>query len=270
MCFDRRDPREAGVMLITDTHAHLDAPEFEADLDQVLRRAAEAGVGRILCVGTDLPSSRRCVELVGRHPGRILAAAGVHPNDWAQAGPDDWAQLEELARRPEVAAIGETGLDFHYTYTCREAQAEAMRLHVRLARRTGKPLIIHARNSDEEVLGLLREDGPTPGGVRHCFDRPLAAAEGYLALGYHVAVGAAATRPGYVKFKQAVRALPAERLLLETDCPYQSPAARAGDRNEPAFIVETLNAVAELRGQAPDALAKMTSRSAESLFGFGR
>ena len=250
---------------ITDTHCHLDAPEFEADRDAVLQRAAEAGVGRLICVGTDLPSSLRCIELARRFPGRIYATVGIHPNYWAAAGPEDWARIEGLAALPEVVAVGESGLDFHYTHTSREAQAEALRRHIRLAHRTGKPIIIHARNADEEVLQVLHEEGPPPHGVRHCFDRPLAAAEGYLELGWHVAVGAAVTRPGYAKFKDAVRCLPADRLLLETDSPYQSPSSRPGARNEPAFIVETLRAVAGLRGETPEAVADRTTRNAGAL-----
>ena len=253
-------------MLITDTHCHLDAPEFEADRDAVLQRAARAGVGRLICVGTDLSSSRRCIELARRFPGRIHATVGIHPNYWAAAGPEDWACIEELAALPEVVAVGESGLDFHYTYTPREAQAEALRRHIRLAHGTGKPIIIHARNADEEVLQVLHEEGAPPGGVRHCFDRPLAAAEGYLELGWHVAVGAAVTRPGYVKFKDAVRCLPADRLLLETDSPYQSPATHPGARNEPAYITETLRAVAALRGEDVEATAETTTRNAERLF----
>lgn len=256
------------ALQIIDTHAHLDAPQFGTDLDDVLLRAARAGVRRILCVGTDLPSSCRCIKLAALHPDTIRAGVGIHPNHWAQAGPDDWAQVEALADRPEVVAVGECGLDFHHAHTPRQAQAEALRLHVRLARRVGRPLIIHARKADEAVLEVLRQEPPAPGGVRHCFDRPLSAAEGYLALGYHVAIGAAATRPGYVKFKQAVRALPAEHLLLETDCPYQPPAARQGERNEPAYIVETLHAVAALRNEPPEAVAVRTSANAAALFGF--
>jgi TatD DNase family protein len=252
---------------VVDTHAHLDDARFASDLDGVLLRARQAGVGRIICVGTDLASSRRCIGLAARFPERIRASVGIHPNYWAQAEEDDWPQIEELAARREAVAVGESGLDFHYAYTPREAQAEALRLHLRLARRVGKPLIIHARQADDEVLSLLREEPPAPDGVRHCFDRPLAAAEGYLAMGYHVAVGAAATRPGYVKFKQAIAALPADRLLLETDCPYQSPAARAGSRNEPAFIVDTLNAVAALREAPPEAIADLTTSNAIALFG---
>jgi TatD DNase family protein len=253
-------------MQITDTHCHLDAPEFEADLERVIQRAAEAGVGRLICVGTDLPSSLRCIELARRFPGRVYATVGIHPNYWAAAGPEDWERIEELAALPLVVGIGESGLDFHYTYTPRDAQAEALRRHIRLARRTDKPLIIHARNADAEVVQVLREEGAPSRGVRHCFDRPPAAAEGYLELGYHVAVGAAVTRPGYARFKDAVRALPGDRLLLETDSPYQSPASRAGTRNEPAYIVETLSAVAALRGEGAQAVADMTTRNASALF----
>jgi len=253
-------------MRITDTHAHLDAPEFAADLDPVLERAAEAGVERIICVGTDLASSRRCIELARRSPGRISAAVGIHPNYWAAAEPGDWQAIEALAELPQVVAVGESGLDFHHTFTPPDAQEEAFRRHIRLARRTGKPLVVHARNSDARVLEVLHEEGPPAGGVRHCFDRPMSAAEGYLELGFHIAVGAAATREGYRKFKDAVRRMPAERLLLETDCPYQCPAGRAGTRNEPAFIVDTLRAVAALRGQDAEAVAEATSRNAEALF----
>lgn len=253
-------------MQITDTHCHLDAPEFEADLARVIQRAAEGGVGRLICVGTDLRSSLRCIELARRFPGCVYATVGIHPNYWAAAGPEDWAKIEELAALRHVVGVGESGLDFHYAYTPREAQAEALRRHIRLARRTDKPLIIHARNADAEVLQVLREEGAPPHGVRHCFDRPRQAAEGYLELGFHVAVGAAVTRPGYAKFKDAVRALPADRLLLETDSPYQPPASRAGARNEPSYIIETLCAVAALRGEAPEAVADMTTRNAERLF----
>ena len=253
-------------MLITDTHCHLDDPQFDADRDAVLQRAAEAGVGRMVCVGTDLPSSLRCIELARQHPGRVYAAVGIHPNSWAAAGPEDWARIEELAALPEAVAIGESGLDFHYTDTSREAQADALRRHIRLAQSTGKPIIIHARSADAEVLQVLHDEGAPARGVRHCFDRPLAAAEGYLALGFHIAVGAVVTRQGYVKFKDAVRALPADRLLLETDCPYQSPASRAGTRNEPAYLVETLRAVAALRSDGPAAVAEITTRNAEILF----
>ena len=256
-------------MPIVDTHAHLDDHAFRHDLDAVLQRAARAGVTSILCVGTDLASSRRCVELAGAHPGLLRAAVGIHPNSWAQAAPGDLEEIVRLADLPEVVAIGETGLDFHRDHTPRAAQLEAFRRHVRLALAVGKPLVVHSRKADKEVLGEIAQARPRPRGVRHCFEGDAAAARRYLDLGFFVAVGGTVTRPGYKRLKAALRALPADRLLIETDCPYQSPASRAGTRNEPAFIRETLEALAALRGEPAEALAEATARSAERLFGPG-
>ena len=253
-------------MRLIDTHAHLDAPQFEEDWPDVLERAAAAGVERIICVGTDLASSEKCVELVGEHPGLIYAAAGIHPNDLGRAGPDDMARIARLAGRPEVVAVGETGLDFHHDSTAPDVQMDGFRNHIALARAVGKPLIIHARKSDDEVLQILAEAGGGVPGVRHCFDRPPEVAERYLDLGLYIAVGGAVTRPGYKKLRAAVRLIPADRLLLETDCPYQAPASRVGMRNEPAFVVEILKAVADLRGETLEDVAAVTTANARSLF----
>ncbi|MHC4789742.1 MAG: TatD family hydrolase [Planctomycetota bacterium] len=251
---------------LIDVHAHLAAPEFEADLDDVLRRAAGAGVDRIVCVGTDLPSSRRSVELARRSPERIAAAVGIQPNQGASAGPQDMAEIERLGALPEVAAIGETGLDFRLDFTSPQRQVELLREHLRLARGTGKPLILHCRAADDELLELLMREGGELRGVRHCFLGPAELAMRYAAAGFHLSFTGAITRPGYKKAKAALRALPADRLLLETDCPYQAPAARAGVRNEPAFLLDTARAAAAIRNESVAELARLTSRNAESLF----
>jgi len=253
-------------MDITDVHAHLDDEAFRDDLQAVLARARNVGVRRFICVGTRPGSSRDCLALAGRHPGRIYAAVGIHPNYWAEVGPDDWGQVEELAELPGVVAVGETGLDFHHDHTPRQAQADAFARHIALARRSGKPLIVHCRKADDAVLAILADAGPLRG-VRHCFDRPLPVAQAYIELGFHISVGAAVTRPGYVRLKKALRAIPLDRLLLETDCPYQAPVSHAGERNEPAFITLTLEALAALRGMKPAELAEVTTRNAQALFG---
>jgi TatD DNase family protein len=251
---------------IFDTHAHLDAPQFEGDLAGVIERAKAAGVERILCVGTDLRSSRRCLELARRFPGRLRVAVGIHPNHWAEAREGDFEAVERLAAEREVVAVGETGLDFHHAFTPPDAQVEAFRRHLGLAASAELPVVIHARKADEETLRVLAEqDGPVRG-VRHCFDGSVSVAGRYVALGLHVSVGAIVTREGHKRLKAAVAALPAERVLVETDCPYQAPACRAGERNEPAFIVETVRAVARLRGDTPDELAALTTANAEALF----
>jgi TatD DNase family protein len=253
-------------MQIIDVHTHLDMPQFADDLDVVLERARAAGVVRMVCVGVDLASSRQSVHLARVHPGGIAAAVGIHPNDWADAGPDDMTALGELARLPEVVAVGETGLDFHYDRTPFERQVEALREHLALALETGKPLIIHARKADERVLEVLAEFGGGLRGVRHCFDGSPAVAEEYLAAGLHISFGGAVTRPGHKKLRAAAGAVPADRLLVETDCPYQSPARYAGQRNEPAYVVEVVRALAALRGTTPEDIAAVTTANAEGLF----
>ena len=251
---------------IFDAHAHLDMPEFAADLPDVLERAARAGVGKVLCVGTDLDSSLRCVDLARRFPGLVYAAVGIHPNHWAQAGPGDMERIGSLCTLAEVVAIGETGLDFHHGFTDRHAQARGLREHLRLVVAAGKPVIIHVRKADEEALKALSEAGGQFEGVRHCFEGTAQTVERYLRQGLHVSFTAAVTRPGHRKLKEAARLVPAERLLVETDCPYQTPASHAGERNEPAFITETIQALAVLRSTTPEALAATTARNAESLF----
>ena len=254
-------------MRIIDVHAHLDDERFADDLEQVLLRAEQVGVCRMISVGTNAESSGRCVGLARRYPDRIRASVGIHPNRWAEAGDAEWERVCELAERPQVVAVGETGLDYHHEYTPKDEQKHGFRRHVELSQRTGKPLIIHARRSDDDAIALLAEFAGELTGVRHCFDRPGELMDRYLELGLHVSIGAAVTRPGYKKFKAAVRRLPAERLLVETDCPYQSPASRSGNRNEPAYIVETLKAIARLRETTVEDIADLTTRNARRLFG---
>ncbi len=253
-------------MRIVDTHTHLDGRQFEKDLAEVLDRAAAAGVRWMMCVGTDLASSRRCIELARRFPGRLRAAVGIHPNQWREAGPDDMSEIERLAATPEVVAVGETGLDFHHKFTPPDEQRAAFRRHTLLALSTGKPLIVHSRKSDEEVLRILAAEGEVPPGVRHCFEGSAQVAGRYVELGFHISFAGAVTRPGHKKTKAAARAVPEDRLLVETDCPYQTPAARSGARNEPAFIVDTIEALAALRDEEPATIASLTTANAMRLF----
>jgi TatD DNase family protein len=253
-------------MRIVDTHTHLYMPQFEGELDAVLERGDAAGVARMVCVGVDLESSRQCVELARAHPGRIGAAVGIHPNDWAEAATGDMEAVTELAALQEVVAVGETGLDLHYDHTPPEDQTEGLRRHIELARDLGKPLILHARKADERMLEVLREFARPLRGVRHCFDGSQAIAEAYLDAGLHVSFGGAVTRQGHKKLKAAAAAVPDDRLLVETDCPYQSPARYAGQRNEPAYVFEVVRALAALRDVTPEQIAALTTANAERLF----
>jgi TatD DNase family protein len=239
---------------------------FAEDLDAVLQRADEAGVKRMVCVGTDAASSARCVEMARRYPHTLVATVGIHPNHWAEAAPGDMDRVRELAALPEVVGIGETGLDYHHEFTPRDAQVEAFEKHIDLALTVRKPLVVHARESDDDVLEVLRDAGARLAGVRHCFEGTQEMAERYCETGLRISLGAAVTRPGYKKLKAAVAALPCESLLIETDCPYQAPHSHAGQRNEPAFILETARAVAEVRGVTLVEIAARTTANALALF----
>jgi len=253
-------------MEIIDTHAHLDAPEFSEDCAEVLQRAARSRVGRIICVGTSLESSRRCIELARLFPGRVWASVGIHPNHAAEAGPSEIREIASLALLPEVVAVGETGLDFYRQWAAPQVQMRFLKEHLALSLSVGKPLILHARKADEELIEIVREYRGILRGVRHCFDGSPEMADGYLAGGLHIGFGGAVTRPGHHKLKASARAVPVDRLLVETDCPYMTPAGAPADRNEPAFIVQTVEALAALRGIAPDKVIERTTDNAHRLF----
>lgn len=253
-------------MDIVDTHAHLDLEDYEDDLVDVLQRAGEAGVNRIICVGTSLEASERCVELARRFPQRIYATVGIHPNYCSEANTTDWDRIGELARLAPVVAIGETGLDFHHSHSDRDSQEAWFRRHIELSLSVGKPLIVHARKADQRSIELLAEGGEIIHGVRHCFDSSAQIAAQYVERGLHVGFGGLLTREGHKKLKQAARTLPEERLLVETDCPYMTPRSVESRRNEPAHIVKTVEALADIRSSVPQHIADLTTRNAGRLF----
>lgn len=249
----------------TDTHAHLDLPDYADDLDAVLRNAGRCGVGRIICAGTSLESTRRCIGLASQFPGLITAAAGIHPGCCSPLPGDAIKQLRTLAASPEVVAIGETGLDFHRDYRDRQLQKDFFRRHIEIALELDKPLIIHGRKADEEILAVLDSyDGPISG-VRHCFDGSEQIAALYAERGFYLAFGGLITRQGYKKPKKAARSTPPDRLLIETDCPYMTPAGAPSRRNQPAYISLTVEALAELRNETTERIAAVTTENAKTL-----
>jgi len=253
-------------MLLIDTHAHLDDLRFKRDRDQVIRRAFEAGIEAILNVGTDLKSSRASVALSERYE-RIYAAVGCHPHDADILSLDVLSQLADLARREKVVAIGETGLDFYRDRSPRDVQRQAFRDQIRLAQKVKLPLIVHSRAADEETMRILREEGAAEvGGVLHCFPGDMELAREAIRMNFYIGLG------GTTTFKKSsssavARALPVERLLLETDCPYLAPVPHRGKRNEPAFVRFVAERIAQERAMPLDTLAAVTSANARTLFG---
>ena len=243
-----------------DTHAHLTALD---DADEVVARAAEAGVTRILTVGTDVDDSRRALELAERHDG-VFAILGIHPHAAGTATPDDLAALRELLGHPKAVAVGETGLDWFRDYAPRDDQLRLFDAQLSLAAELGKPVVIHTRAADEDTLAALAGfDGTV---VLHCFSSPHMLPTA-LERGWYVSFAGNATFPKAVDLRLAATQVPADRILAETDSPYLAPQPVRGRRNEPANVVHTLAALAQARGEEPAELERQIDRNATACFG---
>ena len=251
---------------LIDTHAHLDFPQFKADLEQVLERARQAGVVALLNAGTDEQSSKRSVELSLKYPW-ISASVGIHPHGAAKAQAGWFDRLESLAGSETVLAIGETGLDFYRDLSPRAVQEKVFREHLRLACRLSKPVIIHSRQAHAETLKILKdEDLPSPAGVMHCFSGDRHWAEAFLDLGFYISFAGPLTYPRSHDLRDLLSLVPADRLLLETDAPYLPPQAYRSERNEPSFIRLTYERAALALNTDLDNLARQVYLNAIRLF----
>ena len=253
---------------LIDTHCHLNSPDFAADLPDVLRRACEAGVERLVCVGYDMESSVRAVELANEF-AEISAVVGIHPHDADTLTPEAEDQLRSLAsNRGCVVGIGETGLDYYRNLSPREVQQQAFRRHIRLAQELELPLVIHSRDAGEDVLNVLREEGmPARGVVMHCMPGDADFARGSIELGCYVGIDGPVTFKNAQVLYEIVGGLPIERILLETDCPYLTPHPYRGKRNEPSYLPLIAAKVAEAQGLTVEEVSAMTTANARKLFG---
>jgi TatD DNase family protein len=254
-------------MDLFDTHAHLHFPDFDADRDAMLARARQAGVRRMLTIGTDVPTSQAAIDIAGREPD-VWATVGVHPHDAADADEAVLQVIERLASLPRVVAIGEIGLDFFRNLSPRDAQERVMRRMLDLARRTRKPVVVHCRDAHAEALAMLGEErvGEVRG-IMHCFSGDVEIARRCLDLGLLISLAGPVTYPNARALPDVARFVPADRLVLETDCPYLPPQGYRGKRNEPAYVAITAARVAELRGEAVEDTARRCSDNARALLG---
>ncbi len=254
-------------MHLIDTHAHLNDDAFRADLPQVIDRAHEQGVIRIIVCGYDLDSSRAAVQMAQEYES-VFATVGIHPHDARSYGPDVELQLAELSRAPKVLAIGEIGLDFHYDFSPRDAQASALDAQLRLAATLQLPVVIHSRESNPEVLDAVsRHASQIKGGVFHCFSGDEAFAERVLELGFYIGVDGPLTYKKSEALRSVVRMCPMERLLVETDCPYLTPVPYRGKRNEPSYVRFVAEEVARIKETTLENVASATTKNACLLFG---
>lgn len=253
-------------MSLIDTHAHLTDPKFDSEIDEVIARANDAGVDRIIVCGYDLESSRAAVEMARRFEC-VYAAVGIHPHDAKSYSAGIESAIEELSRAPKVVAIGETGLDYHYDFSPRCAQVAAFEAQIELAARVGLPVVIHSREADGEALQVLTgRGGNNIAGVFHCFSGDVEFARAVLDAGFYIGVDGPVTYRGSEKLRGVVEFCPLDRLLIETDCPYLAPVPHRGKRNEPAYVRYVAEEAARVKGISFEKLAEATTANARKLF----
>ncbi len=255
--------------MLIDTHAHLEMREFNDDRDEVIRRAREAGVEYIVTIGTTVESSRDAVMLAEKHDF-IYAAVGIHPHEVKDILHPAFELIRHLAKHKKVVAYGEIGLDYHYEYAPRNDQKRKFRDQLREARELDLPVIIHDREAHEDTLQILSEEwSPDLGGVMHCFSGDAEMALRLIEMGFSISIAGPVTFPKAEALREAVRQIPIEHLLIETDAPYLAPQPFRGKRNEPAFVRHTAEMIAQVKGLSFDDVARITSFNAMQLFGIG-
>lgn len=255
--------------MFVDSHTHIDAPRFDADREAVISAAVAGGVTRMIDPGVDLASSRAALALAKAHPGVVFAGVGVHPHDATTFSDEVGVDIREMARSPEVVAIGEFGLDYFRMLSPRDVQREVFCAHLELARECNLPCIIHVRDSHDDVIELLRTYGQGLRGVFHCFSGDIPQAEECLAFeGFMISFAGPLTRQGNA-LPEVARIVPLHRMLVETDSPYLVPQPLRARRNEPLFVKHIAEKLAEIRSMTLDEIARLTTANANRLFGLG-
>ncbi|WP_411836957.1 TatD family hydrolase [Paracoccus sp. ME4] len=255
------------ALRLTDSHCHLDFPDFDGEHDALIARARAAGVHRMVTICTRLRQEPAVRALAEAHDG-VFYAAGTHPMSVAEEPMVTVDQLVALAAYPKFVGIGETGLDYHYTAESAAAQQESLRIHIEAARRTGLPLIIHARDADEDMARILTEEHRAGafGCVMHCFSSTPALARAALDLGFYLSMSGIAAFPRSQDLRDIFAAAPLDRILVETDSPYLAPPPHRGRRNEPAYVAHTAAVGAQVFDLTPAAFAAATEANFERLF----
>ena len=267
-------PSREAALFFVDTHCHVHAGSYGAETEDVLRRAKEAGLVRMLVIGGGEAENTLAADMAENYStAGIYAAVGIHPHEasclFAPSGQGEriMDEVSSLGRRERVIAIGETGLDYHYDNSPREQQQEGLRMHLRLAAELKKPVVLHCREACASLLTILREEGNLPaGGVIHCFSGTMEDAAEFLEMGYYLSFAGPLTFKKNDELRQIFSDLPEDRILLETDSPYLSPLPFRGKRNEPAYIPFVYEKAAEVRGMSLNAMALLVRRNAQRLF----
>jgi len=262
----QNSPLSTGTTLV-DSHCHLDFPDFSTELDAILARARASGISRVVTICTRVAKHAQILAIAEAYPD-VFCSVGTHPHHAAKEPDVDAKLLVEIAKHPKVVAIGEAGLDYYYDNSPRDVQAASFRQHIAAARETRLPLVIHSRDCDDDMAAILREEsgkGAFPA-VLHCFTGSRALAFAAIELGHHVSFTGILTFKRSDDLRAIAAALPADRIMVETDAPYLAPLPYRGKRNEPAYVVETAKVLAEARGVSIDEIARQTTENFFRLF----
>lgn len=253
--------------MLFDTHCHLNVEAFQDDVEAVLERAAEAGVGRLAVVGFDPPTIKKSLELSRAYP-QIYSIIGWHPTEAANYSEDVQESLKALLNQDKVVAMGEMGLDYYWDTAPRPVQEKVFRQQIAVAKECQLPISIHMREAIEDTYRILREEDVAEiGGIMHSYSGDVAYMERFLKLGMHISLSGVVTFKKAKEVHEVAQAVPLDRLLIETDAPYLAPVPHRGHRNEPAYVKHVCERIAELRGISPEEVAEATTRNANKLFG---
>ena len=252
--------------MLIDSHCHIDDARFDVDRDAIIARARAAGVEHFVTIGCDLETSRAAVSLAQQHPF-IAATVGVHPHEVKRIETTWYDELRSLARSKGVVAYGEIGLDYHYDHSPREVQRQRFREQVQLARELGLPIVIHTREAQEDTIAILQEEKACElGGVFHCFSGDAWLAKDALDLGFYLSFSGVITFQNATMLRDIVKTVPLDHILVETDSPYLTPAPHRGKRNEPAYVRQVAEKIAELHGISVQEVEDITTKNTRSLF----
>jgi TatD DNase family protein len=263
---DRRNGSELSLMLV-DSHCHLEFPDFAPEQEAVIDRARAAGVGHMLTISTRVRRFDEIARIAETHPD-ISCSLGTHPHNAEEEQDIVTADLVRLAQHSKVVGIGETGLDYYYDNSPRDLQQASFRRHIQAALELGLPLIVHTRDADDDTIRILREEATGAGltGVIHCFSSGRQLAEEALDFGFHISFSGILTFKKADELRDTARAVPPERMLVETDAPFLAPIPKRGQRNEPAYVVHTASVLGGLHGLEPAALGERTTANFFNLF----
>ncbi|MFO1441938.1 TatD family hydrolase [Bacillus sp. Bva_UNVM-123] len=250
-----------------DTHAHLNADQYQEDLQEVIDRALVEGISRIVVVGFDRPTIKKAMELAEQFEF-IYASVGWHPVDAIDMKDEDIVWIEELAGHPKVVALGEMGLDYYWDKSPKDIQKQVFRRQIQLAKKVKLPIIIHNRDATADIVEILREEGANEvGGIMHCFSGSPEIAKECVEMNFYISLGGPVTFKNARKPKEVAAAIPLDKLLIETDCPYLAPHPYRGKRNEPSYVKLVAEQIAEIKQISIEEVASVTTENAKKLFG---